>query len=159
MFGRGNKTKPLTTLQMSTTIIQKPYASFMKEALSFCETACGEYQIPVILISTRKMASSLLAEIIKWGICIDSAPTGGSIFNALKQEVDRKIVDSRLRKLEGSSLYISDQEHFSEGDWAELDTKDAKIVIIDDLTAVPSVDVLDKWAEGKGVKVIVRKDE
>jgi len=105
------------------------------------------------------MASSLSAEIIKWGICIDPAPTGDAIFNALKQEVDRKIVDSRLRKLEGSSLYISDQEHFSEGDWAALDTKDAKIVIIDDLTAVPSVDVLDKWAEEKGVKVIARKDE
>lgn len=147
---------------MSTTIIQKPYASFMKETLSFCETACGEYQIPVILISTRKMASSLLAEVaevIKWGICIDPAPTGGSIFNALKQDVDRKIVESRLRKLEGSCLYISDQEHFSEDDLAALDTKDAKIVIIDDLTAVPSVDVLDKWAEEKGVKVIARKDE
>lgn len=145
---------------MSTTIIQKPYASFMKESLSFCETACGEYQIPVILISTRKMASSVqLAEIITWGICIDPAPTGDSIFNALKQDVDRKIVESRLRKLEGSCLYISDQEHFSEDDLAALDTKDAKIVIIDDLTAVPSVDVLDKWAEGKGVKVIVRKDE
>lgn len=147
---------------MSTTIIQKPYASFMKESLSFCETACGEYQIPVILISTRKMASSLLAEVaevIKWGICIDPAPTGGSIFNALKQDVDRKIVESRLRKLEGSCLYISDQEHFSEDDLAALDTKDAKIVIIDDLTAVPSVDVLDKWAEEKGVKVIARKDE
>ena len=144
---------------MNITILLQSYTSFLKDFASFCETACGKYHIPVLLISTRKMASSLSAEIIKWGICIDPAPTGDAIFNALKQEVDRKIVDSRLRKLEGSSLYISDQEHFSEGDWAALDTKDAKIVIIDDLTAVPSVDVLDKWAEEKGVKVIARKDE
>ena len=126
---------------MNTTIIRKPYAGFMKEALSFCDTACGKYQIPILLISTRKTAGALLAEV-----------------GALKQDVDQKIVNARLRKLEGTSLLIADRNQWTEADLAALDLKDASIVFIDDLDAVPSVDVLEKWAEEKGVKIIVRKN-
>lgn len=143
---------------MNTTIIRKPYASFMKEALSFCDTACGKYQIPVLLISTKKTAGALLAEVLKWGILVDPAPTGGSILGALKQNVDWKIVNARLRKLEGTSLSIADRNQWTETDLAALDLQDARIVFIDDLDAMPSVDVLGKWAEEKGIKVIARKD-
>ncbi len=143
---------------MNTTIIRKPYASFMKEALSFCDTACGKYQIPILLISTRKTAGALLAEVLKWDILVDPAPTGGSLLGALKQDVDQKIVNARLRKLEGTSLLIADRNQWTEADLAALDLKAASIVFIDDLDAVPSVDVLEKWAGEKGVKIIVRKN-
>ena len=131
----------------------------MKEVLSFCETACGEYQIPTLLISTRNIASSLLAEYFKRFILSEPPTTpSGSLFRDLKEDVDLRKVESRLRKLQKSSLYISDQERLYEDDLAALDTRGAMIVIIDDLAAAPPVDFLDKWAEEKGVKVIVRKD-
>lgn len=142
---------------MNTTVINKPYAYFMKEVLSFCETACGEYQIPILLISTRNIASSLLYEYFKRFIL--SEDPRESLFRDLKEDVDLRRVESRLRKLQKSSLYISDQERFSEDDLAALDTRrGAMIVIIDDLAAAPPVDALEKWAEEKGVKVIVRED-
>lgn len=141
---------------MNTTVIKKPYASFMKEVLSFCETACGVYQIPILLISTRDIASSLLYEYFKRFIL--SEDPRESLFRDLKEDVDLRRVESRLRKLQKSSLYISDQERFSEDDLAALDTRGAMIVIIDDLAAAPPVDALEKWAEEKGVKVIVRED-
>ena len=84
--------------------------------------------------------------------------TGGSLLGALKQDVDQKIVNARIRKLEGASLSIADRNQWTEADLAALDLKDASIVFIDDLDAVPSVDVLEKWAEEKGVKIIARKD-
>lgn len=143
-------------LDMNTTVINKPYAYFMKEVLSFCETACGEYQIPILLISTRNIASSLFAEYVKRFIL--SEDPRESLFRDLKEDVDLRRVESRLRKLQKSSLYISDQDHLYEDDLAGLDTRGAMIVIIDDLAAVPPLDVLDKWAEEKGVKVIVRED-
>lgn len=142
---------------MNTTVIYKPYAYFMKEVLPFCETACGEYQIPILLISTRNIASSLFAEYVKRFILPDPAPRE-SLFRDYKEYVDLRKVESRLRKLQKSSLYISDQKHFSEDDLAGLDTRGAMIVIIDDLAAAPPVDALEKWAEEKGVKVIVRQD-
>ncbi len=144
---------------MNTTVINKPYASFMKEVLSFCETACGEYQIPILLISTRDIDCSLLAEYVQRFITSDPPTTPReSLFMDIKEDVDLKNVESRLRKLQKSSLYISDQERFSEDDLAALDTRGAMIVIIDDLAAAPPVDALEKWAEEKGVKVIVRED-
>ncbi len=142
---------------MNTTVIKKPYASFMKEVLPFCETACGEFQIPILLISTRNIASSLFAEYVKRFILFDPAPRE-SLFRNYKEYADLRKVESRLRKLQKSSLYISDQERISEDDLAALDTRGAMIVIIDDLAAAPPVDALEKWAEEKGVKVIVGED-
>lgn len=87
---------------MNTTVINKPYAYFMKEVLPFCETACGEYQTPILLISTRDIASSLLYEYFKRFIL--SEDPRESLFRDLKEDVDLRKVESRLRKLQKSSL-------------------------------------------------------
>ena len=143
---------------MSTTIIQQSYPDFMKEAMSFCEIACVKYQIPVLLIGTKKQATNLLAKMIQDSILIDPCPPATSVIGAIKKDIDALRVKARLKKLEGSSLFFFDQEQLTENDLNSLDTYGAKIVIIDDIAAVPSMESLDKWATEKGMKVIARKD-
>lgn len=143
---------------MSITVIQQPYTDFLKEALSFCDTACGKYQIPVLMISTRQQANNLLIKMIQDGMLIDPCPPFTSVIVAIKKDIYALRANARLKKLEGSSLMFCDRKQMSEDDLAQLETGNAKIVIIDDLALVPSVDFLDKWAEEKGLKVIVRKD-
>lgn len=143
---------------MNTTILQQSYTSFLKDFASFCEAACGKYQIPVVLITTRRPASEVVASILGNLILSDPAPTGLSIFSAIKHDVEGKNAEKKLKALAGSNLFFMDKESLSADELDALDIKDARLVFIDDFSKVPTADVLEDWACRKGVKVIVRKD-
>ena len=128
------------------TIQQQPYADYMKDVISFCEFACLKYHIPILLINSAVESFSVITRIIS---SLES-PVAGNVFIPL--------LPLRLKKLEKATLYIADQKHFTQEELMALDTRDAKIVIIDDLAAVPSIDVLNRWADEKGLIIIARKD-
>lgn len=143
---------------MNTTILQQSYTSFLKDFASFCEAACGKYQIPVVLITTRRPASEVVASILGNTILTDPAPTGLSIFSALKHDIEGKNAEKKLKALAGSTLFFTDKESLSTDELDILDIKDAQLVFIDDSSKVPATEVLEEWACRKGIKVIVRKD-
>ena len=143
---------------METTILIQPYSDFMKEAMSFCETACGKYQIPVLFISTRRPASEVLASLLGIAILTDPAPTGESLFSAIKHDLEMKSTGKRIKALSDSGLYFFDKESINADELDALDVKDAQLVFIDDSSKVPATELLEEWACRKGIKVIVRKD-
>ena len=143
---------------MNITILLQSYTSLLKDFASFCETACGKYHIPVLLISTRRPASEVVASILKSVILTDPAPTGQSLISAIKNDTDRKTAEKKLKALAGSSLYFTDKYSITAEELDALDIKDARLVFIDDFFKVPSPTVLEEWACRKGITVIVRKD-
>ena len=126
----------------------------MKDVISFCKTACGKYQIPVLLLSTKNMAAGILRDFI----LIDPAPPVLTLPDTIKQALDWVLVKERLKKLRGCPLYINDKSRFSEEDLLCMDTHGAKIVFIDDSSNVPSFEFLENWAKERDLQVILRKE-
>ena len=129
------------------TIQQQPYVDFMKEVISFCELACQKYHIPILLIDS---ATERICRITRVSSSLESP--------FLKTDSVYFSLRLRLQLLEKATLNITDQKHFTQEALVALDPRDAKIVFIDDLAAVPSLESLEKWATEKGLKVIARKD-
>ena len=136
------------------TTIKQAYYLFMKDVISFCKTACGKYQIPVLLLSTKNMAAGILRDFI----LIDPAPPVLTLPDTIKQTLDWVLVKERLKKLRGCPLYINDKSRFSEEDLLCMDTHGAKIVFIDDSSNVPSFEFLENWAKERDLQVILRKE-
>ena len=126
----------------------------MKDVISFCKTACGKYQIPVLLLSTKNMATGILSDFI----LIDPAPPVLTLPGAIKKAIDWVLVDEKLKKLQGSPLFINDKSRFSEEDLLCMDTRGAKIVFIDDSSNVPSLAFLENWAKERDLQIILRNE-
>ena len=137
------------------TTIKQAYYLFMKDVISFCKTACGKYQIPVLLLSTKNMAAGILRDFI----LIDPAPPVLTLPDTIKQALDWVLVKERLKKLRGCPLYINDKSRFSEEDLLCMDTRGAKIVFIDDSSNVPSFTFLENWAKERDLQVILRNEQ
>lgn len=136
------------------TTIRQAYYPFMKDVISFCKTACGKYQIPVLLLSTRNNATGILGEFI----FVDPAPPVFSLPGTIKKAIDRELVEGQLKKLQGSPLFINDKSRFSEEDLLCMDTRGAKMVFIDDGCNVPSLPFLENWANEHNFQIILRKE-
>lgn len=136
------------------TTIRQAYYPFMKDVISFCKTACGKYQIPVLLLSTKTLATGILRDFI----LIDPAPPVLSLPGAIKRAFDWVLVEGELKKLQGSPLFINDKSRFSEEDLLCMDTRGAKIVFIDDGCNLPSSPFLENWAKERDLQVIIRNE-
>lgn len=145
---------------MNTRIIVQPYNEFIKDVVAFCETACTKYYIPVMLISTRKPATGLLRNMIEAVVLMDPAPNSTSLLTAIKKDKDWMRIKKQLDELQKSSLYLDDDETYTEESMNNIDLRGRgiRIVFIDDSDAVPPVDFLEKWAAEKDITVVVRRD-
>ena len=126
----------------------------MKDVISFCKTACGKYQVPVLMLSTKNTATGILSDFI----LIDPAPTVLTLPDTIKKAIDWVLVEEKLKKLQGSPLFINDKTKFTEEDLLCMDTRGAKIVFIDDSKNVPSLAFLENWAKERDLQVILRKE-
>ena len=133
----------------------------MKDALSFCDVACGKYHMPVLLVQTRETAGSFVAWMVdKFSpILVDPAPTSLTLLSVLRREFDRKSTEKAIKRLQGLNLYISDKKSYSETEWSQLIASRFAVVFIDDLSAVPDKDFLEKWSEKHAVTVVGRNAE
>ena len=135
---------------MRTKTIAKPYEVFMEDVISFCNIACGRFQVPVLFMSTGKTSPETMKLLmIGVGPCCAGMPQ----WQMQKWQIEH------IAALQNSSLFISDAKSYSEAQLNELDLRGAKVVLIDDGSAVPPVEVLDKWAEKNDLNIIVRTDK
>lgn len=126
----------------------------MKDVISFCNTACVKYQIPVLLLSTREMSTNIFQKFI----LVDPPPIVGQGAKDFKEAVDYAIVKTKLANLYGSPLYFSDKKKYSEEDILTMNIHGAKIVFIDDNKNVPSQAFLENWGKERNIQVIMRTE-
>ena len=143
---------------MNTKIIVQPYSEFIKDVVAFCETACIKYHIPVMLITTRKPGSEIVRTLFGMVVPMDPATSSSSLLTAFKKDKDWKRIKKQMDELQNSSLYLHDDETYTEESMSNLDLRGIRIVFIDDGAAVPPVDFLEKWASEKDITIVVRKD-
>lgn len=123
---------------MKTTLLMHPYGVFMHDVLSFCETACLTYKIPITLINT--LANPF------------------DIIRSNKKSVLASTSDYVADRLE-RSLLLRDSGFDSEEELFSFNPGGAKIVFIDDIRSVPSIEKLDEWSDRIGATVIARSSE
>ena len=85
-----------------------------------------------MLITTRKPESEIVRTLFGMVVLMDPAPSSTSLLTAIMKDKDWKRIKKKMNELQNSSLYLHDDETYTEESMSNLDLKGIRVVFIDD---------------------------
>ena len=148
---------------MAVKTVNMSLNNFVKEAAAFSKSASQGFGIPVLYVMTLPGYGRLTKWISSFFILVDPAPPvfGPLVFT--KEVLDSLINKWRLSQMgRDPACLMTSRRLDAESEWTGriasiVKNGGVKFIFIDDASALPSSDFLERWSEELTVTVIVRK--
>ena len=150
---------------MAVKIIKKTLKEFIKETVAFVKVASKEFGIPTLYINTTSLQGRILGRVASLFILVDPAPPMSPYLHLLltKEAISKLVAqwNFAFQKKHIASLVRSNNSR-DEQEWTNriapiVRRNGVEFIFVDDASALPSSDFLERWSVELSVTVIARK--
>jgi hypothetical protein len=148
---------------MAVKIIKKTLKEFIKETVAFGKIASKEFGIPSLYINTTPLYGRFFGAVASFFILVDPAPPIFPHLLLTKDAISELVALWNLERQEKHlASLIRSKNSRDELEWSDriapiVRRNSVMFIFVDDASALPSTDFMERWSVELSVTIIARK--